>query len=64
HEPTAQDAAFAFESAHMAIELLKRGIGNEVIGMRHGRVFHMPLDKALNIKPRFKRQIYQLINSL
>ena len=64
HEPTAQDAAFAFESAHMAIELLTRGIGNEVIGMRHGRVFHMPLDKALNIKPRFKRQIYQLINSL
>ena len=64
HEPTAQDAAFAFESAFMAVELLKNGIGNEVIGMRHGRVFHMPMDKALGIKPRFKRQIYRLINSL
>lgn len=64
HEPTAQDAAFAFESAHMAVELLRRGIGNEVIGVRHGRVFHMPMEKALSIKPRFKRQIYRLINSL
>lgn len=64
HEPTAQDAAFAFEAAFMAVELLKAGIGNEVIGMRRGRVFHMPIDKALTIQPRFKKHIYQLINSL
>lgn len=64
HEPTAQDAAFAFESAHMAVELLKQGIGNEVIGMRHGRVFHMPIEKALPTKPKFKKDIYCLINSL
>ena len=64
HEPTAQDAAFAFESAHMAVELLKQGIGNEVIGMRHGRVFHMPIEKALPTKPKFKKDIYRLINSL
>jgi len=43
---------------------LKNGIGNEVIGRRHGRIFHMPLDKALKIKPRFNRKLYQLINSL
>jgi 6-phosphofructokinase 1 len=64
HEPTAQDASFAFESGSMAVELLKNGIGNEVIGLRHGRMFHMPIDKALKIKPRFKQHIYQLINTL
>ena len=64
HEPTAQDAAFAFESGSMAVELLRNGIGNEVIGMRRGRIFHMPIDKALKIRPRFKRHIYQLVNSL
>ncbi|HSK68581.1 MAG TPA: ATP-dependent 6-phosphofructokinase [Candidatus Limnocylindria bacterium] len=64
HEPTAQDAAFAFEAGNMAIELLRRGIGNEVIGVRRGRVFHMPIDKALKKKPRFKKDIYQMINSL
>lgn len=64
HEPTAQDASFAFASAHMAVELLKQGIGNEVIGMRRGRIFHMPIDRALKIKPRFKKQNYELINSL
>lgn len=63
-EPTAQDASFAFESGHMAVELLKNGIGNEAIGVKNGRVFHMPIDKALTIKPIFKQEIYDLINSL
>ena len=48
----------------MAVELLRRGQGNQVIGLRHGRMFHMPIEKALKIKPRFKRHIYQLINTL
>lgn len=64
HEPTAHDSSFAFEAAYMAVELLKKGIGNEVIGVRNGRVFHMPIDKAMLIKPKFKRKIYELINSL
>ncbi len=64
HEPTAQDASFAFEAGNMAVELLRRGQGNQVIGLRHGRMFHMPIEKALKIKPRFKRHIYQLINTL
>ncbi len=64
HEPTAQDAAFAFEAGNMAIELLKNGIGNEVIGVRRGRVFHMPIEKALKIQPKFKKEIYGMINSL
>lgn len=64
HEPTAKDASFAFEAAHMAIELLKHGVGNEVIGLKNGRIFHMPLDKALQIQPHFNKKVYELINSL
>ncbi len=64
HEPTAQDASFAFEAGNMAVELLKSGIGNEVIGVRHGRVFHMGLDRALEVRPQFKRHLFDLVNSL
>lgn len=64
HEPTAQDASFAFEAGNMAVELLKEGTGNEAIGVRHGRTFHMPLDEALLVKPVFKKHLYDLVNSL
>ncbi|MGI6688760.1 MAG: ATP-dependent 6-phosphofructokinase [Christensenellales bacterium] len=64
HEPTAQDASFAFEAGNMAVQLLKNGVGNEVIGVRHGRVFHMGLDAALEVKPKFKKHLYDLVNSL
>ncbi len=64
HEPTAQDASFAFEAGNMAVRLLKNGVGNEVIGVKNGRVFHMGLDAALEVKPKFKKYLYDLVNSL
>ena len=42
-QATAQDSAFAFEAGHLAVQLLNRGITNQAIGIRHGRVFNMPL---------------------
>ena len=64
HEPTAQDAVFAFEAGNMAVELLKNGLTNRAIGMRLGRIFHMDLDRALEVKPVFKQHQFDLINSL
>ena len=48
--PTAKDSAFAFEAGHLAVQLLNRGITNQAIGIRHGRVFHMPIADALMTK--------------
>ncbi len=62
--PTARDSTFAFESGLMAIELLHNGIGNEVIGVRNGRIFHMPIDKALKTHRLFNRKLFDQINSL
>ncbi|MDD3110092.1 MAG: ATP-dependent 6-phosphofructokinase [Eubacteriales bacterium] len=64
HEPTAQDAVFAFEAGNMAVELLKNGVGNQAIGVRLGRTFHMDLVKALDVKPVFNQHQFDLINSL
>ncbi len=63
-QPTAQDSAFAFEAANLAVQLLNRGVTNQAIGIRHGRVFNMPIADALLMKKHFDRETYNLINSL
>ena len=63
-QPTAQDRAFAFEAGHQAVQLLNRGIANQAIGIRHGRVFNMPIIDALSMKKTFDREMYNLINKL
>ena len=63
-QPTAQDSAFAFEAGHQAVQLLNRGIANQSIGIRHGRVFNMPIIDALSKKKTFDREMYNLINKL
>ncbi len=62
--PTARDSTFAFESGLMAVELLHNGISNEVIGVRNGQVFHMPIDRALKTYRLFNRRLFDQVNSL
>ena len=63
-QPTAQDSAFSFEAGYLAVQLLNRGIANQAIGIRHGRVFNMPIADALCMKKNFDRELYELINKL
>lgn len=63
-EPTAYDSAFAFEAGYLAVQLLNRGITDQAIGVRHGRVFNMPFSDALSMKKNFDREMYELINRL
>ncbi len=63
-EPTARDSAFAFEAGNLAVRLLRDGISNQVIGMRKGKVFYMPIEKALKQERYFNRPLFDLVNSL
>ena len=63
-EPTARDSAFAFEAGNLAVRLLRDGISNQVIGMKKGKVFYMPIDKALKQERYFNRPLFDLVNSL
>ncbi len=63
-EPTARDSAFAFESGNLAVQLLSKGISNQVIGMREGKVYYMSIDEALKARREFNRNLYDLVNSL
>lgn len=62
--PTARDSMFAFEAGALAVHLLHNGISNQVIGVKNGRTFHMPIDKALATKKHFNRKLYNLLNTL
>ncbi len=63
-QPTARDAAFAFEAGVMAVNLLKNGVSNQVIGMRRGQIFHEDIEKALKARRPFNRKLYNIINAL
>ena len=63
-EPVAKDSAFAFEAGNLAVRLLRDGISNQVIGTRQGKVFYMPIADALKAQRPFRRDLYDLVNSL
>ena len=63
-QPTARDATFAFEAGNTAVTLLRDGIGNQVIGRKKGKVFHMDIEKALKEKRHFNKRMYDLVNTL
>ena len=62
--PSAYDAWFAFEAGNLAVNLLRNGIGNQVIGIKDGRVYYLPIMMALQQKREFNQQLYNMINSL
>ncbi len=62
--PTARDSAFAFEAGSMAVQLLKAGTSNQVIGVKNGRTFYTSIDKALSAKHRFNKRLYNLVNQI
>lgn len=64
HQPSARDAAFAFEAGVVAVNLLKHGESNRVVGVHNGKVFHMDIETALQIKDGFNRRMYNMVNAL
>lgn len=64
HSPTYRDSTFAFEAGTRAVQLLMDGVDNQVIGIKEGRIFNMPIQAALKRRRRFDKKMYQLVNKL
>ena len=62
--PCAKDSGFAFEAGNLAVRLLRDGVSNQVIGVKQGQVFYMPIEDALKVEKHFRRDLYDLVNSL
>ena len=63
-QPSMYDSWFAFEAGVLAVNLLRNGIGNQVIGIKDGRVYYMPIEMALKQKREFNLSLYNMINTL
>jgi len=63
-QPSQYDSGFAFEAGILAVNLLRNGIGNQVIGVKDGRVFYLPIDEALHKTREFNLSLYNMINEI
>ena len=45
-----------------AVELLEKGIGNRVVGMRDNKIYDVDIQEALKMKKPFEDELYAILN--
>ncbi len=60
--PTVRDRVYATRFGYAAVQLLKEGIGNRVVGMNHGNIVDYDIYEALNMKKSFDSEMYEVAN--
>lgn len=62
--PTVRDRVFASQMGHYAVELLEQGIGNRVVGVKHGEIVDYDIQEALLMKKSFDEKLYQVASDI
>lgn len=62
--PTLRDRVVASEMGYYAVELLEKGIGNRVVGMKDGKVYDVDIQEALSMKKPFDERLYNIANDI
>jgi 6-phosphofructokinase 1 len=62
--PTAFDRILASSMGARAVELLKQGIGNRVVGIRNNHIVDVEVEEALTMKRSFNQDLYRLAQIL
>lgn len=63
-DPTAEDRLLASRMGIMAVELLKDGVSNHVIGIKDNKLFSQKIAEALNIKKEINKELVRLAEIL
>ena len=58
--PTVRDRVVATQMGFAAVELLREGKGNRVIGMQKGEIVDFDIYEALNMKKPFDNDMYEI----
>ena len=58
--PTVRDRVVATQMGFAAVELLREGKGNRVIGMQKGEIVDFDIYEALNMKKPFDDDMYEI----
>ena len=62
--PSARDTYLASNFGFYAVNLLVKGVGGQVVGIKNDQVFSMDIYEALQQKKQMKNNIYNLANVL
>ena len=60
--PTVRDRVYATRFGYAAVQLLKEGIGNRVVGMNHGNIVDYDIYEALNMTKAFDIEMFEVAN--
>ena len=61
--PTVRDRVYATRFGYAAVQLLNQGIGNRVVGMKHGVVVDYDIYEALNMSKPFDVEMFEVANT-
>lgn len=62
--PTVRDRVVATQMGHYAVELLEKGIGNRVVGMKDSKIVDFDIHEALQMKKPFDIDLYRIADEI
>lgn len=61
--PTVRDRVAATQLGHAAVQLLSKGIGNRVVGVKKGEIVDYDIYEALNMQKPFDNDMYEVAHT-
>lgn len=62
--PTVRDRVAASQFGYYAVQLLEKGIGNRVIGVKDNKMVDFDIQEALQMKKPFEEELYRIANEI
>ncbi|HHX56577.1 MAG TPA: 6-phosphofructokinase [Clostridiales bacterium] len=62
--PTVRDRVYASQFGYYAVELLEKGLGNKVVGMKDNKIVDYDIHEALSMKKPFEDELYKIAKEL
>ena len=62
--PTLRDRVVASKMGYAAVELLNKGVGNRVVGLKNNKIVNYDIFEALNMSKSFDQETYSLANTI
>lgn len=59
--PTVRDRVMATAMGYHAVELLEKGIGNRVVGLKDNKIYDVDIQEALSMKKPFEDNLYDIL---
>lgn len=62
--PTVRDRVEASKMGYYAVQLLEKGIGNRVVGLKNGEVYDVDIQEALKMTKEFPKDLYKMADEI